>query len=333
MTIQTIGVVGAGAWGTALAQAVTKSGRDALLWAHESETADEINSAHENRTFLPGIKLDPGLRATGDIAEVAGQDALLMVVPAQHMRAIAAQLAHALPAARPVIICSKGIEQASGELMSSVLAETLPQASLAVLSGPSFAAEVARGLPAALTLACEDEALGQSLAHAIGHATFRPYWSQDVLGAQIGGAIKNVLAIAAGIVVGKKLGANAHAGLTTRGFSEMVRFGTALGARAETLTGLSGLGDLILTCGSPQSRNMSLGIALGEGKTLDEVLGARRSVSEGVYTASAVAGIADSRSLDLPICSAVHGVVSGAVGVDQAIEALLARPIRAEHDA
>ncbi len=332
MTIQTIGVVGAGAWGTALAQAVTKSGRDALVWAHEAETADDINSRHENRTFLPGVKLDPGLRATDEIAEVANRDALLMVVPAQHMRTIAGQLATGLPAAKPVIICSKGIEQGSDALMSAVLAETLPDAAPAVLSGPSFAAEVARGLPAALTLACEDEELGKSLAHAIGHATFRPYWSRDVVGAQIGGAIKNVLAIAAGIVVGKKLGANAHAALTTRGFTEMVRFGTALGARAETLTGLSGLGDLILTCGSPQSRNMSLGIALGEGKTLDEVLGARRSVSEGVYTASAVADIAESRGLDLPICAAVHGVVSGSVSVDQAIEALLARPIRAEHD-
>ncbi|MEM8744782.1 MAG: NAD(P)H-dependent glycerol-3-phosphate dehydrogenase [Pseudomonadota bacterium] len=332
MTIQTIGIVGAGAWGTALAQAVIKSGRDALLWAHEAETVDDINTAHENRTFLPGIALSAELKATADISEVAGQDALLMVVPAQHMRTIAGQLGGSLPDGRPVIICSKGIEQGSGKMMSAVLSETLPRAALAVLSGPSFAAEVARGLPVALTLACEDENLGQSLAHAIGHATFRPYWSQDVIGAQIGGSIKNVLAIAAGIVMGKKLGSNAHAALTTRGYAEMVRFGAALGARAETLTGLSGLGDLILTCGSPQSRNMSLGIALGEGKTLEEVLGARKSVSEGVYTASAVAEIAKDKDLDLPICAAVHAVVSGAVGVDRAIEELLARPIRAEHE-
>ncbi|MDA7949529.1 MAG: NAD(P)-dependent glycerol-3-phosphate dehydrogenase [Hyphomicrobiaceae bacterium] len=333
MTIQSIGVVGAGAWGTALAQAVINSGRDALIWAHEPETVSDINRDRVNHTFLPEVQLDPKLKATSDIEEVAGQNALLMVAPAQHMRTIAGQLAGHLPDARPVIICSKGIEQSSGKMMSTVLSETLPGASLAVLSGPTFAAEVARGLPAALTLACENEDLGKLLAHAIGHATFRPYWSDDIIGAQIGGAIKNVLAIAAGIVMGRKLGSNAHAALTTRGYAEMVRFGAALGARAETLTGLSGLGDLILTCGSPQSRNMSLGIALGEGKTLDEVLGARRSVSEGVYTASAVVEIAQDKGLDLPICSAVHAIVSGSVGVDQAIEELLARPIRAEHEA
>lgn len=332
MSIQTIGIVGAGAWGTALAQAVVQAGRDALVWAYEKETVEGINARHENRTFLPDIKLHPGMRATGDISEMAKRDAILMVVPAQHMRTISSQLAETLPDNRPVIICSKGIEQGSGELMSAVLAETLPNASLAVLSGPSFAAEVARGLPVALTLACKDEELGQALAIAIGHSTFRPYWSKDIVGAQIGGAIKNVLAIAAGIVVGKKLGSNAHAAITTRGFSEMVRFGTALGARAETLTGLSGLGDLILTCGSVQSRNMSLGVALGEGKTLEEILGARKSVSEGVYTASAIAGIAKNHGLDLPICSAVHAVVSGVMSVDQAIEDLLARPIRAELD-
>ena len=333
MTIQTIGIIGGGAWGTALAQAVIHSGRDALLWAYEAETVEAINAAHMNHTYLPEVPLDARLRATGSLAEIAERDAVLMVAPAQHMRAIAGQLADALPEGRPVVICSKGIEQGTAKLMSEVMSEALPQASPAVLSGPSFAAEVARGLPAALTLACENEDLGEALALAIGHPTFRPYWSQDIVGTQIGGAIKNVLAIAAGIVVGKKLGSNAHAALTTRGFSEMVRFGTALGAKAETLTGLSGLGDLILTCGSPQSRNMSLGIALGEGKMLEEVLGARNSVSEGVYTASAVAEIADKYQLDLPICSAVHAVVSGTTGVDQAIEDLLARPFRAELEA
>ncbi len=253
-----------------------------------------------------------------------------MVAPAQHTRTIAADLAASLPEGRPVIMCSKGIEQGSAKFMSQVLAEALPQAVPVILSGPSFASEVALGLPAALTLACDDEKLGEALSQAIGHSTFRPYWSRDVIGAQIGGAIKNVLAIAAGIVRGRKLGSNAHAAITTRGFSEMVRFGVTLGARPETLTGLSGLGDLILTCGSPQSRNMSLGIALGEGKTLDEVLGARKSVSEGVYTASAVAEIAAAKALDLPICSAVHAVVSGAASVDDAIADLLARPFRAE---
>lgn len=330
MTYQKIGIVGGGAWGTALAAAVCKSGRDALLWAYEGDTVAEINSSHTNTTYLADIPLDPKLRATGDMLEIAAQDAILMVAPAQHTRAIAGQMADILPAGRPVIMCSKGIEQKTASLMSQVLAETLPKAVPAVLSGPSFASEVAQGLPAALTLACEDEALGQALAKSIGHATFRPYWSSDIIGAQIGGAIKNVLAIAAGIVRGRKLGSNAHAAITTRGYSEMVRFGTALGARPETMTGLSGLGDLILTCGSPQSRNMSLGIALGEGKTLDEVLGARKSVSEGVYTASAVAGIAKDKGLDLPICLAVQAVVSGSSSVDDAITDLLARPFRAE---
>lgn len=330
MSFEKIGIVGGGAWGTALAAAVCRSGRGALLWALEPETVAEINASHVNSAYLPDISLDPELRATNDLTEIAAQDLILMVAPAQHTRSIAAQLSDILPEGRPVIMCSKGIEQGSTKLMSQVLEETLPQAIPAILSGPSFASEVAQGLPAALTLACNDETLGETLARAIGHAAFRPYWSSDIIGAQIGGAIKNVLAIAAGIVRGRKLGSNAHAAITTRGFSEMDRFGTALGGRPETLTGLSGLGDLILTCGSPQSRNMSLGIALGEGKTMDEVLGARRSVSEGVYTASAVAGIAKEKDLDLPICAAVHAVVSDEASVDDAITELLARPFRAE---
>ena len=330
MEFGTIGIVGGGAWGTALAQATRKSGRTILVWAHEAETVAAINETHENRDFLPGIALDPAIRATRDLAEIAECDAVLMVAPAQHTRAIAAELGKSLPDERPVVLCSKGIERGSHRFMSQVLVETIPQAIPAVLSGPSFAAEVARGLPAALTLACSDAKLGEALSHAIGHTAFRPYWADDLIGAQIGGAIKNVLAIAAGIVRGRELGSNAHAAITTRGFAEMVKFGTALGGRAETLTGLSGLGDLILTCGSPQSRNMSLGIALGQGQTLEDYLGARRSVSEGAYTASAVAEIAALHNLDLPICLAVDDVLSGKLGVDDAIEGLLARPFRAE---
>ena len=330
MAYRKVGIVGGGAWGTALAQAVLKSGHDVLLWAYEAETVTDINSAHVNSTFLPGIPLDEALRATGDLNEIAACDALLMVTPAQHTRAIAGRLAASVEEGKPVIMCSKGIEQSSRKFMSQVLAETLPQAMPAVLSGPSFASEVAQGLPAALTLACGDEAVGEAIALAIGHSTFRIYWSGDLIGAQIGGALKNVLAIAAGIVRGKKLGSNAHAAITTIGFSEMIRLGKALGAKPETLNGLCGMGDLLLTCGSEQSRNMSLGIALGEGKTLDEVLGSRKSVSEGVYTASAVVDIAGENSLDLPICAAVHSVVSGAASVDQAIKDILARPLRAE---
>jgi len=330
MAYRKIGITGGGAWGTALAQAITRSGRDALLWAFEAGTVRDINEAHVNRAYLPDIPLKPSIRATVDLGEIAECDTILMVTPAQHTRAIAEQLGQVLPEGRPVIICCKGIEQTTRKLMSQVMAEALPQAALAVLSGPSFASEVARDLPAALTLACQDEALGEDLALALGHDTFRIYWSNDVIGAQIGGAVKNVLAIAAGIVAGKQLGLNAHAAITTIGYSEMVRFGKALGARAETLAGLCGLGDLMLTCGSRNSRNMSLGVALGEGKTLDEVLGSRNSVSEGVYTASAVIEIAEVSGLDLPICAAVHSVVSGEETVDQAIEDILARPLRAE---
>ena len=330
MDYEKIGIIGGGAWGTALAQAARNAGRDVLIWAHEAETVAAINGTHENVAFLPGVPLDEAIRATGELAEIAACDALLLVAPAQHTRRVATELSPLLPDERPVILCSKGIEQGTRKLMSQVLEETMPQAVPAVLSGPSFAGEVAQGLPAAVTLACADEELGVGLAHAIGHASFRPYWAEDLIGAQIGGAIKNVLAIAAGVVRGKQLGSNAHAAITTRGFAEMVRFGAALGAREETLTGLSGLGDLILTCGSPQSRNMSLGIALGEGKSLDEILGARTSVSEGVYTASAVVEIAAEHGLDLPICAGVDSVVSGAMNVDDAIEALLARPFRAE---
>jgi glycerol-3-phosphate dehydrogenase (NAD(P)+) len=331
MAFQKIGIAGGGAWGTALAQMLSTAGRDVLLWAYEPETVTAINETHTNPTFLPGITLDEGIRATSKLAGIAAHDIILMVTPAQHTRAVASEIARLVPDERPVVLCSKGIEQRTRELMSRVLFEAMPQALPAVLSGPSFAAEVARGLPAALTLACAEQYLGRALSEALGRDTFRLYWSDDVIGAQIGGAVKNVLAIAAGIVAGRKLGANAHAALVTRGFGEMVRFGTALGGHAVTLTGLSGLGDLILTCGSAQSRNMSLGIALGEGKTLQEVLGARASVSEGVFTASAVAQIASVQGLDLPICAAVDAVVSGAASVDEAIEGLLARPFRAEH--
>jgi len=255
---------------------------------------------------------------------------LLMVTPAQELRAIAGELASHMRADQPLVIGAKGVEQSTGQLLSTVVAEVLPQVSVAVLSGPSFAADIARGLPAALTLATPSEALGRALAHALSHASFRCYWSDDVIGAEIGGALKNVYAIAAGIVAGKKLGDSAHAALVTRSFAELVRFGAALGAKRDTMTGLSGLGDLILTCGSSQSRNMSLGVALGEGRALGEVLKARLSVTEGVHTAGAVVEMAAARGIDMPIASAVHAVISGLSTVDEAIEALLARPLRSE---
>jgi glycerol-3-phosphate dehydrogenase (NAD(P)+) len=246
------------------------------------------------------------------------------------VRATCAGLAPHFSSGKPLVMCAKGIEQATGRLMGDVVAETLPQAALAILSGPSFAADVVRGLPAALTLAAADDALAVSLADSIGYSHFRLYRSNDLIGVQLGGAIKNVLAIAAGIVDGKQLGASAHAALVTRGFAELRRFGDALGARSETLMGLSGLGDLLLTCGSPQSRNMSLGRALGQGQSLDAVLGSRRSVAEGVYTAAAVVRIAEAKGIEMPIAQAVHAIVEGRLTVDAAIEALLSRPFKME---
>jgi glycerol-3-phosphate dehydrogenase (NAD(P)+) len=325
-----IGVVGAGAWGTALAQTLRLAGRSVLIWAHDPDVAEEINRHHTNSPYLPGVPLDAGLVATDDIENMAGQDAILMVTPAQRMRRVAADLARRIRPGIPVVICSKGLEQATAKPLGQVLRETIPSATLAVLSGPSFAADVARGLPAALTVACADELLGRELAQSLGYRNFRLYWSNDVVGVQLGGALKNVLAIAAGIVDGKDLGASAHAALVTRGFAEMRRFGAALGARTDTLMGLSGLGDLLLTCGSPQSRNMSLGRALGQGQSLKDILVSRRSVSEGVYTASAVVKAAAEHGVEMPIASAVHAIVEHGLSVDAAIDALLSRPFRSE---
>ncbi|MAB14165.1 MULTISPECIES: NAD(P)H-dependent glycerol-3-phosphate dehydrogenase [Parvibaculum] len=325
-----IGVIGAGAWGTALAQVAADAGRDVTIWAREPDVVESINATHENATFLSGVDLDRGIDATGDLTAAARADALLIVTPAQFVRATLKEMAPHLAPGTPVILCAKGIEQRTGSLLTQVLTETVPQAAAAVLSGPSFAREVAMGLPTAVTLACADETLGHALAKAVGSRTFRPYYSTDLTGAEIGGAVKNVLAIACGVVEGRRLGASARAALTTRGFAEMTRLGLALGAKRETLTGLSGLGDLILTCNSPQSRNMSLGIALGEGKPLDEIMGARNSVSEGVHTATALADLANARQVDMPIAQAVAAIVTGRMEVDEAMVALLSRPFRAE---
>lgn len=330
MRLDSVGVIGGGAWGTALAQTLRLAGRDVLLWARETEVVDDVNARHVNASFLPGVPLDSGLRATTQLAEIAHADAILMVAPAQHVRTVASELKLHLKSGQPVVNCAKGIERTTGKLMGQVLAETVPDALLAALSGPSFAADVARGLPTALTIACDREDIGRALAEALGYRHFRLYWSSDRLGVEIGGAVKNVLAIAAGIVAGKSLGASAHAALVARGFAELRRFGAALGAEAETLMGLSGLGDLILTCGSPQSRNMSLGRALGEGRALDEILGARRAVTEGVWTAAAVVKIARARGVEMPIAEAVHAIVEGQARVDDAIAALLSRPFKAE---
>ncbi len=329
---QRVGILGGGAWGTALAQTLHRAGRDVTLWAYEFETVSEINSHHTNRVYLPGIILDPGVKATAKATDLADADVLMFVAPSQFVRMVALEIAPHFTAQKPVVICTKGFEEETGEFMSAVVRSVLPQANIAVLSGPSFAGEVARGLPTALTLACEDEALGARLATALAHKTFRLYWTNDLIAVQVGGAVKNVLAIAAGIVEGHQFGANAHAAITTRGFAELVRIGTRLGGRFETLTGLSGLGDLILTCLNLQSRNMSLGHALGQGQSLEEILGARKSFTEGVHSAAAVVALARKQGVEMPICEAVNNVVKGEVTVDEAVEALLSRPFRTEAD-
>ena len=327
---QNIGVLGAGAWGTAIAQMLTRDGQSVLLWCLEPEVAEAINTAHENTVYLPGVPLNPALRATSDLAGLAGFDALFCVTPAQHTRATLTRLEGWLKPGAPVVLCSKGIELSTAKFMTEVLAEELPEAVPAVMSGPSFAIDVARGLPTAVTLAIKDAALGAELIQAVSTPTFRPYLGTDLLGAEVGGAVKNVLAIACGIALGKGLGRSAHAALIARGYAEMTRLALALGAEAETLTGLSGLGDLVLTCSSETSRNMSLGLALGQGRTLSDVLGARHSVTEGVATAPVLRQLARARGIEMPISEAVAAIVEGEISVDQAIGTLLARPVRAE---
>lgn len=329
MDYQTVGVVGAGAWGTALAVAARRAGRDVTIWAYERETVDEINHEHTNHIYLPGVALDKAIRASAKVSDVASCDVLLMVVPSQFFRSVAQEFSPYV-GEKPVIICTKGFEEETGKLMSDIASEELPDALPGVLAGPSFAGEIARGLPAAVMIAAEQEVVGLRVANALGSRALRLYWSEDLLGAQVGGAVKNVLAIAAGIVAGRELGDNARAGIITRGFAELMRFGIAMGAKPETLTGLSGLGDLILTCSSEQSRNMSLGKALGEGKTLQDVLGARKSISEGAYTAAAAVGRAKKLGVELPICHAVSAILAGEMDVDHAIETILARPFKSE---
>lgn len=328
--IERIGIIGGGAWGTALALTARRAGRAVVLWAREPDVVGAINRDHVNPLFLPDVPLDPAIRATQELDDAAAADALLLVAPAQHLRSLTRGLARHVAASTPVVICTKGIEEKSGALMSEVGATELPGAAIAVLSGPTFAGEVARGLPTAVTLAADDAELGQRLIAALGTRSFRPYLSDDRVGAEIGGAVKNVLAIACGIVTGRQLGDNARAALITRGLAEMVRLALAKGGRAETLMGLSGLGDLVLTCTGLQSRNHSLGVALGEGRALKDVLAERRSVAEGVTSAAAATALARRLGVDMPITTAVDDILHRGAAVDQAIAALLARPFKSE---
>ena len=322
-----IGVIGAGAWGTALAQVAAAGGEETLIWAREPEVVASINGRHENELFLKGISLSPAIRAIGDLEALAACDAFLVVTPAQHLRAVA----RSLPAGgKPLILCAKGIEDATGMLMHEVATEVQPASPIAVLSGPTFAHEVAAGLPTAVTLAAEDRVLVERLAARIAQPFFRPYCSNDLAGAEVGGAVKNVLAIACGVVDGRGLGLNARSALISRGFAEMTRFGLAKGARAETLAGLAGLGDLVLTCSSVRSRNFSLGKGIGEGARAADLLADRMTVAEGAFTAPVLKRAAEALGVDMPIVAAVCALLADEAQVDEVVEGLLSRPLKRE---
>ena len=322
-----IGVIGGGAFGTAMACVVRRSGHEVVIWAREPEVVAAINNDRLNPVFLPGVRLVPGIVATSELGQAASADFLLLAPPAQHMRAVTAQLRPHLQDGTPVVTCSKGIERGTCALMSQVVAETLPAARVAVLSGPSFANEISIDLPTAVALACADPALGERLAQDIRNPRFRILVTDDVAGAQLGGALKNVLAIACGVVTGKKLGNNARAMLVALGLAETARLGLAMGARLETFMGLAGIGDMDLSCHSPNSRNMSLGIALGEGRKLHDVLGERVTVQEGVHSAAGVAALARRHGVEMPITAAVDRVLNHGADLDEAISRLLAHPV------
>jgi glycerol-3-phosphate dehydrogenase (NAD(P)+) len=324
VSFNSVAVIGGGAYGTALACAALRAGRDVVLYARSAEAVAQMQATRENPK-LPGVSLDAGIDVTSDMAMAGRAEFILLATPAQNLREAATSLAPHLKLKTPVVACAKGIERGTHRFMTEIIAETIPQAIPAILSGPNFADDVARGLPTAVTLATRDEILASDLVHALGSSTFRPYHTTDVRGVEIGGAAKNVLAIAAGIVVGRQLGASALAALTTRGFSELARLGRACGARSETLAGLSGLGDLILSCSSLQSRNFAFGIALGRGEAPN-----RDKLAEGEFTAPVLIELAASQNVDMPVSKAVAAILSGKVTIDAAIEGLLTRPFKAE---
>ncbi len=323
--MQTIGVIGAGAWGTALAQTLSVHGKDVSIWAREPETVTSINNAHINKTYLPDIPLSETLRATNDLNEIVKCDILLLVAPAQHTRSTLESIKDLIKDNQPIVICSKGIELNTGLLLSQVAEQTVPNAMIAILSGPTFASEVAKGLPGAYTIATKIEDDGKYLQDALGVKHFRPYITQDVIGAQLGGAIKNVIAIACGIITGREMGENARAALLTRGVAEIARLGGAMNAQKDTLLGMCGIGDLMLTCSSMQSRNFALGVQLGEGKTLDDILG-KGNTTEGVHTAKAVLNLAKKHNVDMPISEAISKCLHEGASIDEAIKEMLERP-------
>lgn len=324
--MKTIGVIGSGAWGTALAHIQAEAGRMVTLWAREQEVADAIAEVGENTTYLPGIALNKTITVTNSLMDIADQDIILVVTPAQYVRSTLESIRSDSIDGKVIVICSKGIEIETGKMLSQVAKETLPTAHIAVLTGPCFAREVALGLPTGVTIACEDKDVARGLADDLGCRNLRPYITTDILGAQIGGSVKNVLAIACGAIYGMKLGENARAALITRGIAEMGRLAKAMGADERTLMGMCGFGDVMLTCSSMQSRNFSLGVMLGEGRTLDDILGERKSVTEGVHTAKALMKLARANAVDMPIAETVYKCLCEDVPLKDAVEQLLDRP-------
>jgi glycerol-3-phosphate dehydrogenase (NAD(P)+) len=329
--LKKIGVIGGGAWGTALAQSIANSGRDVLIWARETDVVESINGHHENKMYLPEVRLNEMIKATHNDDDLDGCDMFLIATPAQHIRATLEQMKDHL-IGKPFVICAKGIEIETGHLMSEVVEEIIPDAKAGYLSGPTFAGEIARGLPCAVTLAMEEKykEIGEAIVSAMGSRTLRTYLADDIIGAQIGGSIKNVIAIAAGVIQGRGMGESARCALVTRGLAEMGRLAKAMGADKSTLMGMCGMGDLMLTCSSMQSRNFSLGVQLGEGKTLEEILGDRIAVTEGVHTAKALKVMASNNAVDMPISMAVYEFLHEDVTIDDIIEKVLDRPLRHE---
>lgn len=330
--MQKIGIIGAGSWGTALAQCLANAGREVLLWAREPSVVDAINADHENKNYLPGLELNHNIIATESLSDTTECDTILIVTPAQFVRHTLEALKGDIVKGKPLVICSKGIEIETGQLMSQVAEQEVPNATIAILTGPTFASEVARGLPCAMTIAATDKDVAQEIREGIGNKVLRPYITDDLLGAQIGGAVKNVIAIACGVIMGRDLGENARAALLTRGLAEMGRLATAMGAKKATLMGMCGVGDLMLTCSSMQSRNYSLGVELGQGKSLQDIMSERKgkAVTEGVHTAKALTVMARRHAVDMPIAEIVHQCLGEGLGVDEAIDIMLERPLKPE---
>jgi glycerol-3-phosphate dehydrogenase (NAD(P)+) len=321
-----IGVVGAGAWGTALAHVQAEAGREVTLWARETDVKGDFESTGENTTYLPGVKLNKNINITNSLSDLHGMYILLIVTPAQFMRATLEGLRHESLDNKPIVICSKGIEIETGMMLSEIVKDVLPNSIPAVMTGPCFAREVALGLPTGITIACENKDLAKELANDLGCRNLRPYITDDLLGAQIAASVKNVLAIACGALYGMKMGENAKAALITRGIAEMGRLAKAMGAKEQTLMGMCGFGDVMLTCSSMQSRNFSLGAMMGEGRSIQDILGERKSVTEGFHTAKALKKLAYNNAVDMPIAETVYQCLCEDLPLDKAVEQLLDRP-------